>query len=217
MNFFEKSERLKIFELNKKKMFDSSSSSSSAEASRKVSPKIVFPQVNYSPSIEKKENYLLNFVSSKYYLIFTCIITSIPIIIYQHESPSLYCTNGLYYFCKPCPKNSHCSITTFSCFSNSTQYYSQCINGHYDKAFLDKAYNSYENGKFLDEWEEEERSKFSYDDFSLLLQSKEEYFIDNDGFIHPVKFTPFINYLSLAITNFLLCLSIRYGITAYFS
>ena len=196
-------------------MFESSSSSS-AEFSRKASPQVLFPKASPSPSKEKNENYLINLVSSKIYLIFSIILTSIPIILYQHENPSLYCTNGLYYFCRPCPKNSFCSITTFSCLPNSTQYHNQCINGHYDKQFLDKVYNSYENGKLNDE-SQEEISILSYDDLSLILQSKDEYFIDEEGFIHPVRFTPFINYLSISFTYFLLCLSIRYGVIAYFS
>ena len=128
-------------------MFDSSSYSST-EPSREQSPKITFAKVNPPSKSKIKQNELLSFFSSKTFYIISIALCSIPLIAYQQERPSLYCTKGLYYFCKPCPKNSQCLITTFRCFENTTQFHNKCINGVYNHSFLEEVYSSYENGRF---------------------------------------------------------------------
>ena len=193
-------------------MFDTSSSST-PESSRDSSPKFTFTQITKQPKPKPKYSELLTFVSSNSFFLLICGVAIIPLILYQHERPSLFCTNGLYYFCKPCPKNSICSITTFECKENTTQFHNQCITGKHDTSILDNIYNSYKNGSFSNS----DFSLLTNEDLLLIMESKDEFFIDDQGEIHKIKYHPLVNYISAIITLVLLMFSIRYGIEYFFA
>ena len=102
-------EKMNVYKIIEIKMFDSSAPTSvqntpmknffdsSSQSSGSNSPKLT---VRKSPTRRRsKINYKI-FFSSKQFTIAMLIVSFIPLILYQNENPSLFCKDGLQYFCK---------------------------------------------------------------------------------------------------------------------